>query len=233
MNIEIDGAQKSTVTCWRELLRHLNTLQSHELSGGKYNNLPPTNFVVFGASNSELMDEILNFMLTDLPIDVETRTELFLHNLKDAVCLNLFHQPPDNVFIKNEDPKSKETLEQQLADIRLQLKEIKLNILLLDPDEYTHKVKEMHKKDILEEHLKRFEKDLMKTSVCVSEPHYIAWAIQKLLEKSSLDCQQIITASERVGAVSFSQLHRAYITTVEVEPQSEVAHSPSAHKTSI
>lgn len=233
MNIEMDGAHKSTVTCWRELLRHLNTLRPCDLSGGKYNNLTQTNFVEFGSNNSELMDDILHFMLSDLPVDIETRTEIFLNNLKDAVCLKLFDQPPDHVFVQTEDPKSKESLEQQIADIRLQLKEIKLNILLLDPDEYTHKVKEMHKKEILEEHITRFEKDLRKISLGVLEKPYIAWVINRLLEKSALDCQQIIDASNRLSHSSFSQMHRTYLTTVAVELQSEVNSTPSVHKTSI
>lgn len=233
MNIEIDGAHKSTVTCWRELLRHLNTLNSSDLSGGKYKNLPQTNFVAFGASNSELMDEILRFMLADLPIDSETRTEIFLNNLKDAVCLNLFNDPPEDAFVQKEDPKAKAILQKQIIDVKVQLKQVKMNILLFDSDEYVQKVNENHKKDILERHLTNFENDLDKMHPFVVEQPYIAWVIKKLLEKSALDCQQIIDASNRVSESSFSELHRSYINSVGVEHPPTDTLTTSAHKTSI
>lgn len=212
MNIEMGGAQKASVVCWRELLRHLNTLNSAQLSGGKHKTIPEINFVAYGAQHPQLMDPIVAFMLEDFALDSETRQEIFLSNVRDAIDLNLFKNLPNTVVEYVID----KNVANQLKEFNDNLKEIKQNILMFDSHEHTHKMSEEYKQHKLE--LKIRQSELVLTHARLLEHEYLIWACQKILEQSVVDCQHMMETTDRVGRSLFVSMH---INSVEVVPQSE------------
>lgn len=209
MNIEMNSAHKSTVMCWRELLRHLNTLNSFQLSGGKHSEIPQTNFVAFGSDNPELMDPILTFMLADIAIDSETRCAIFLNNIRDMCDLNLLKNIPDDTVHHVSNPEAAHKIQQ----LTLSLKEVKFNILMFDKDEYLHKQAEQNKQQFLQGQL-----DILKETLNPTELNthaYVAWVCSVLVDKSTADCTQIIDASERVSRSSFAQLDNSVVVQTE------------------
>lgn len=209
VNIEIDGIHKSTVTCWRELLRHLNTLNSFQLSGGKHLEMPQTNFVAFGSENPELMDPILAFMLADISVDSETRCEIFLNNIRDMCDLHLLKNIPDDTVHHVPNPE----VSHEIQQLTLSLKEVKFNILMFNRDEYRYKQIEEKKQQLLTHQLQLLQNTLNTTEL--NTHAYVAWVCGVLVDKSTADCTQIIDASERVSASSFAQLYNSVVVQVE------------------
>lgn len=221
MNIDIDRAHTATIKCWRGLLRHLNSLNSTDLSGGRHNNVAPVNFIEWGSQHPEIMDGILEFMLLDISLGVSTREEIFLNNVEDIVPLQLLKNLPNHTIEQNDSVNPSLGLQQ----LRETLKQIKHNILMLDDNEFErpHKLAEIRKKDLLQAHILKVEAETNPPTFVLQS--YMDCVCRTLIEKSHTDCVDLLNAGRRMEEKSSLELQSSVHVHVDSSHSEAQSHS--------
>ena len=228
MNIDIDRAHTATIKCWRALLRRLNALNSTELSGGQYDNVVRVNFIEWGAQNPELMDGILEFMLSDISLSISTREEIFINNVEDIISLRLLKNLPDHTIEQN----SSATPPLALQELRETLKNIKFNILMLDdnPFERTHKHAEIRKQEQVQAQILKLEAETNPPTFALHS--YMDFACRALIEKSHTDCVDLLKSGQRMAEKSALEFQSSVHVHVEDSSHSKAQSHSIEHKKS-
>jgi len=190
--IDLNAANQSAVACWRELLRALDALHPRAWSGGLQQETSEIRFVLQGSQHKKAFEEILAFFLSDLPVDVSTRREIFMNNIQDMEALKIFKGVPKELFqdIPSEEQKKR------LMTLYAQRKELKEDVIFLDPSKSAERpfhVKLSARIALLNNEIAKYEQHKL-----LNIDAYLQWLVSALGSTSAQDCQFVYEAQEEL-----------------------------------
>lgn len=185
MNISLDQAHKSAANCWRHLLRKLDDLPSLDTVDVKD---AQTDFVKMGATTQDGLKVILEFLLSDMPVDIQTREEFFCANIEDVLALNLLTDFPKHVFEKVKDP----TVVAQIEYAQQYKNELFTKLASgLDTIHYDRGALDATGMIINNLHNTLF-------TVSINYNEYLQWISDKIARTSVEHCQLLVNTSNRI-----------------------------------
>lgn len=206
MNIDLNSAQKSSVVCWRRLLRALDQLPADRFDG-----TTNTAFVSEGVKTHGGLQRIFAFLTSDLNMNVETRQEIFCANVDDMIALKVLSDAPKDVFVRTPNPD----IVKRLTDARHEAQEARKQYEENDDDEeedwclddvfYEQMVEALNLVEILE------KQEFM---VVIEYDAYLQWLSDKLVSISCAQCAVVEHATEN---------------TIDVEPFTQQTDNHHSH----
>lgn len=199
MNIDLNSAQKSSVVCWRRLLRALDQLPANTFEG----TINPA-FISEGVKTRGGLQHIFAFLTSDLNMDVETRQEIFCANVDDMIALKVLSGAPKNVFVRTPNPD----IVKQLTAARHEAEEARKQYEENDDHEneddwclddmfYENMVEALNLVETLE------KREFM---VAIEYEAYLQWLCEKLVSISCVQCAVVENATENtIDVASFTQ----------------------------